>query len=71
MERVLVRPPDTSAALAWQEYCWRAELDVRLAVAEHEVFCTALRGAGVEVIVATSPVEGDPDGIYVYDRGRC
>ncbi len=37
------------------------------AAAEHEAFRAELEVAGAEVVVGTTPVEGDPDAIYAYD----
>ena len=34
---------------------------------EHEALCDLLAGAGAEVVLAETPVEGNPDAIYVYD----
>ena len=67
LKRVLVRPPQPSDHLSWRDYGWRAEPDPVRAAAEHEAFRAELELAGAEVVVGTSPVEGDPDAIYAYD----
>ena len=67
LKRVLVRPPVASDLAAWREYGWAAEPDPAGIALEHEALCELLAGAGAEVILAESRVEGDPDAIYVYD----
>lgn len=67
LRRVLVRGPRAADCAFWRAYGWRDEPDpVRLA-AEHEAFCALLAEGGAEVVVADTPVEADPDAIYVYD----
>jgi dimethylargininase len=67
LKRVLVRAPQPDDHRHWGEYGWRAEPDPPRAAAEHEAFRAELELAGAEVVVGTTPVEGDPDAIYVYD----
>jgi dimethylargininase len=67
LKRVLVRAPRPEDHGRWREYGWRAEPDPALSAAEHEAFRTELELAGTEVVVGSTPVEGDPDAIYVYD----
>lgn len=65
LKRVLVRPPvDTTG---WEEYGWRAEPDLDRMGREHEAYVAALEGAGAEVVLGTTPVDGDPDAIYACD----
>lgn len=67
LRRVLVRRPRAADCAFWRAYGWRDEPDpVRLA-AEHEAFCALLAEGGAEVVVADTPVEADPDAIFVYD----
>jgi dimethylargininase len=67
LRRVLVRPPRVVGFGAWREYGWRAEPDLARLTLEHGAFCTALTAGGAEVVLAETPVPGDPDGIYVFD----
>jgi dimethylargininase len=67
LKRVLVRAPQPSDHLFWREYGWRAEPDPGRAAEEHEAFRAEIELAGAEVVVGTTPVEGDPDAIYAYD----
>jgi dimethylargininase len=67
LRRVLVRPPDPAALGRWKEHGWRAEPDPGRIAAEHAALRAALAGAGAEVVVASEPVDGDPDAVYVYD----
>jgi dimethylargininase len=67
LKRVLVRAPVASDLGFWREYGWRAAPDPVGIAREHEALCELLAGAGAEVILAETPVEGDPDAIYVYD----
>jgi N-dimethylarginine dimethylaminohydrolase len=67
LQRVLVRSPRAVGFATWREYGWRAEPDPKKLAAEHDAFCTALGGAGAEVVLAETPVPTDPDSIYVFD----
>jgi dimethylargininase len=67
LKRVLVRAPQPTDHRFWREYGWRAEPDPARAAAEHEAFRAELELAGAEVVVGTTPVEGNPDAIYAYD----
>ena len=68
LRRVLVRPPDAEIATTrWREYGWRAAPDPGALAAEHEALCAALRAAGADVVVGTTPVPGDPDAVYAFD----
>jgi dimethylargininase len=67
LKRVLVRPPQPGDHLAWRGYGWRAQPDPTRAANEHEAFRAELELAGAEVVVGSTPLEGDPDAIYVYD----
>jgi N-dimethylarginine dimethylaminohydrolase len=67
LKRVLVRAPGADDHLAWREYGWRAEPDPARAAAEHEALRAELELAGAEVVVGSTPVDGDPDAIYAYD----
>jgi N-dimethylarginine dimethylaminohydrolase len=67
LRRVLVRPPRIVGFSAWREYGWRAEPDLARLTLEHEAFCTVLTTGGAEVVLAETPVPGDPDAIYVFD----
>ena len=67
LRRVLCREPVASDLASWREYGWRAEPDPAGIAREHEALCELLSGAGAEVVLADSRVEGDPDAIYAYD----
>jgi N-dimethylarginine dimethylaminohydrolase len=67
LRRVLVREPDPRAAGAWAEHGWRAAPDPAGLAMEHDAFCAILADVGAEVIVARTPLPGDPDAIYTYD----
>jgi len=67
LRRVLVRPPRPEDLAAWADYGWRAEPDPARALDEHEAFSAELEAAGAEVVLGTTPVDGDPDAIYAYD----
>jgi N-dimethylarginine dimethylaminohydrolase len=67
LRRVLVRPPTPGADVAWRSYGWRAAPDPVGLAAEHDAFCAILAEVGAEVVVARTPLPGNPDGIYVYD----
>jgi N-dimethylarginine dimethylaminohydrolase len=67
LKRVLVRAPQPSDHLFWREYGWRAEPDPARAAAEHEALRAELELSGCEVVVGTTPLEGNPDAIYAYD----
>jgi N-dimethylarginine dimethylaminohydrolase len=67
LRRVMVRPPAPESLAAWAEYGWRAEPDWARADDEHAAFRSLLAGFGTDVVVAETPVHGDPDSIYAYD----
>ena len=69
LRRVLVRPPDPGSLSHWSQFGWRAAPDPGRLLAEHEQFCNILSEFGAEVVVGQSPVEADPDAIYVHDPG--
>jgi dimethylargininase len=65
--RVLVRAPRADDLRFWREYGWRAEPDPAAIAHEHEALGELLTGAGAEVVLAETPVPGNPDAIYVFD----
>jgi N-dimethylarginine dimethylaminohydrolase len=67
LRRVLVRAPRAENLHGWQKYGWRAEPDAAAIAREHEAFCSLLEDAGVEVVLAESGADGNPDAIYTYD----
>jgi dimethylargininase len=67
LRRVLVRPPQPDACVAWRAYGWQREPDPRGICAEHDAFRAELERAGVEVVLAETPLGTVPDAIYVYD----
>ncbi len=67
LKRVLVRAPQRDDHMAWREYGWRGAPNPTRAAEEHEAFRSQLELAGAEVVIGTTPVEGDPDAIYVHD----
>jgi N-dimethylarginine dimethylaminohydrolase len=67
LRRVLVRRPDPASASLWRSFGWRAEPDARRLVEEHDALCAALTAAGADVVVASAPLEGDPDAVYTFD----
>jgi N-dimethylarginine dimethylaminohydrolase len=67
LRRVLVRAPRPADLRFWREYGWRAEPDPVAIAREHEALCTVLADAGAEVVLAQTPLDGDPDAIYTYD----
>ncbi len=67
LRRVLVRAPRTEDLHGWQKYGWRAEPDADAIAREHEAFCSLLEDADVEVVLAESSADGNPDAIYTYD----
>jgi dimethylargininase len=67
LTRVLVRAPNAADLSGWRACGWRSEPDPAGIVREHEAFCTVLKEAGAEVVLAESPAEGNPDAIYTYD----
>jgi N-dimethylarginine dimethylaminohydrolase len=67
LKRVLVRAPQRDDHLHWRQYGWRDQPDPARAAEEHEAFRAELELAGAEVVVGTTPVEGDPDAIYATD----
>jgi N-dimethylarginine dimethylaminohydrolase len=67
LKRVLLRAPVAADLASWREYGWRAKPDPVAIAREHEALCELLTDAGAEVVLADSPVDRDPDAIYVYD----
>jgi dimethylargininase len=67
LRRVLLRTPRSHDLQFWREYGWRAGPDAVGIAREHEALCELLESAGAEVVLATAPVDDDPDAIYVYD----
>jgi dimethylargininase len=67
LRRVLVRAPRADDLDGWQTCSWRAAPDPQRIAAEHEAFCEILAVAGVEVVLAESPADGNADAIYTYD----
>ena len=67
LRRVLVRAPQAETLDRWAACGWRAKPDAVRIAREHEELCALLERAGAEVVLAESPVDGDPDAIYAYD----
>jgi N-dimethylarginine dimethylaminohydrolase len=67
IRRVYVRAPRAEDLANWRAYGWNAEPDPERAAEEHRALRAELERAGAEVVVGTTPVDGDPDAIYVYD----
>ena len=67
LRRVLARAPRAEDLHGWQKCGWRAEPDANAIAREHEAFCSLLEDAGVEVVLAESGADGNPDAIYTYD----
>jgi dimethylargininase len=67
LRRVLCRTPHAHDLRFWREYGWKGEPDPAGIAREHEALCDLLAGAGAEVVLAETRVEGDPDATYVYD----
>lgn len=67
LRRVLVRSPRVEDLRFWREYGWRAAPDPAAIAREHDALCGLLAGAGAEVVLAETPVPGNPDATYVYD----
>jgi N-dimethylarginine dimethylaminohydrolase len=67
LKRVLLRGPLEADLASWREYGWRAEPDPVAIAREHEALCELLAGAGAEVVLAETRIEGDLDAIYVFD----
>jgi dimethylargininase len=67
LRRVLVHAPRAEDLSGWRAFGWRSEPDAGAIAREHEAFCELLEGAGAEVVLAESPVDGNPDAIYTYD----
>jgi len=67
LRRVLVRELRPEDAALWHVYGWRAEPDLEQAGREHAEFRALLASAGAEVVLADSPMEANPDGIYTCD----
>jgi N-dimethylarginine dimethylaminohydrolase len=67
LRRVLVRSPRAEDLQFWREYGWRAAPDLAAIAREHDALCELLAGAGAEVVLAETPVPGNPDATYVYD----
>jgi dimethylargininase len=67
LRRVLVRSPRAEDLRFWREYGWRAAPDPDDIAREHDALCELLAGAGAEVVLAETPVPGNPDAIYIFD----
>jgi N-dimethylarginine dimethylaminohydrolase len=67
LRRVLVRAPRPDDLRFWREYGCRAAPDPAVISGEHEALCELLAGAGAEVVLADTPVPGNPDAIFVFD----
>jgi len=67
LRRVLLRAPRPADGELWREYGWRAAPDPVELAAEHEALCALLEDAGAEVVLAGSPLEPNPDAVYVFD----
>ncbi|HEY7401087.1 MAG TPA: arginine deiminase family protein [Actinomycetota bacterium] len=67
LRRVYVRAPRAEDLEAWAAHGWRSAPDPGLAAEEHAAFREALADAGAEVVVARTPVPGDPDALYTFD----
>jgi N-dimethylarginine dimethylaminohydrolase len=67
LRRVYVRAPRAEDLGSWRDFGWRSGPDPDRAADEHAALRAALEAAGAEVVLGTTPVEGDPDAIYVYD----
>jgi dimethylargininase len=67
LRRVLLRAPRDDELESWREFGWRAAPDPKAIEAEHAELCSVLSGAGADVVLADTPVPGDPDAIYAYD----
>jgi dimethylargininase len=67
LRRVLLRAPREDDLRFWREYGWRAEPHPARIAREHEALCELLAGGGAEVVLGKTPVEDDPDAVYVYD----
>jgi len=67
LRRVLVRPPRPDDLQGWGACGWRAAPDPAGIAREHEALCGLLEAVGVEVVLARSAADGNPDAIYVYD----
>ena len=67
LRRVLVRAPREEDLHGWRKCRWRSEPDPDAIAREHEAFCSLLEDAGVEVVLAESSADGNPDAIYTYD----
>src|SRR5947199_380360 len=64
LRRVVLRAPQEADLRFWREYGWRAEPDAAAIAREHEALCELLSGAGAEVVLAESFLDGAPDAIY-------
>jgi dimethylargininase len=67
LRRVLVRSPRAEDLGGWEACGWRGSPDPTRIAREHRAFCALLEEAGAEVVLAESPVDGNPDAIYTYD----
>jgi dimethylargininase len=67
LRRLLLRPPRSDDLRFWSDYGWRAKPDPHAITREHEALYGLLTDHCTEVVVAETPVAGDPDAIYVYD----
>jgi dimethylargininase len=67
LRRVYVRAPRPEDLAAWEAYAWHEAPIASTATEEHAAFRATLADAGVEVVMGTESVPGDPDAIYAYD----
>jgi dimethylargininase len=66
VKAALVRPPSPSLADGELTFVDRQPVDVEVARAQHTAYVTALRDAGLEIVVAPAAPE-HPDGVFVED----
>jgi N-dimethylarginine dimethylaminohydrolase len=67
LRKVLIRELRPGDAGCWQDYGWHDRPDPERAAAEHEALRELLSSRGAEVVVATSSMGPNPDGIYACD----
>jgi N-dimethylarginine dimethylaminohydrolase len=63
----MVRAPRPQDLGRWADYDWRAAPEPVAIVEEHAAFRAILEAEGIEVMQAETPMEPDPDAIYVRD----
>jgi dimethylargininase len=66
MTAALVRPPAPSLAEGELTFLDRQPVDVEVARKQHAAYVTALRNAGLEIVVAPAAPQ-HPDGVFVED----